>query len=364
MAEASKTAAGVGPKGASLPSLGTSLAGGLAARKPRSLWSDAWLQFRKHKLALVGTFVLAVIILSVAFGPFIYTVNPQAIDIVSALQGPSRVHPMGLDSLGHDILSRILTGGRKSILVGLMAMFVSLTVGTLVGAMAGFFGRSVDSLLMRLTDLFIALPQLPLLLLMSYLYGDRIKKISFVELLLMPVAFMINLPLSLLRLITFDNIQLEVSFPVIGPPLENNGTLILIVLIIGALNWMPVARLVRASFLSLKEKEFVEAARCLGADNSSLIFKHILPNVLSPVIVAATLGVGSAIILESTLSFLGLGFPPDVPTWGSMLQDAKDLLEFAPHLAIFPGMMIFLVVLSVNYIGDGLRDALDPRSRS
>ena len=230
---------------------------------------------------------------------------------------------MGNDDLGLDVLSRVLTGGRKSLLVGLMAMLVSISVGTLIGAMAGFFGKGVDSLLMRITDLFLALPQLPLLLLISYLYVGKLKAIFGVE----------------------------------------NGILILIVAVIGFLNWMPVARLVRASFLSLKEKEFVEAARCIGATTPSLIFKHIMPNVLSPVIVAATLGVGAAIISESSLSFLGLGFPPDVPTWGSMLFGGKDQLPFAPHVAVFPGLMIFLVVLSINYIGDGLRDALDPRSR-
>lgn len=299
------------------------LAGGLKARRTRTLWSDAWRQFRKHKLAMLGSAVLGTIVLAVTFGPLLYRIDGQQLNIVQALQGPSRAHPMGLDELGHDILARILSGGRKSILVGLMAVVVSMTVGTLIGAISGFFGKGVDSLLMRITDLFIALPQLPLLLLIIFLYRDKMKGIFGVE----------------------------------------NGLLILIVAVIGVLNWMPVARLVRASFLSLKEKEFVEAARCIGASTPSIIFKHILPNVLSPVIVAATLGVGGAIITESTLSFLGLGFPPDIPTWGSMLQKAKDYIEIAPHIAIFPGLLIFLIVLSVNYIGDGMRDALDPRSR-
>jgi len=299
------------------------LAGGAKVRKPRTLWSDAWRQFRKHKMALTGVTVLAIIILACVFGPFIYTKNPQTLDILNASKAPALTAPMGYDDLGHDMFARILSGGRKSLLVGLMAVVVSVTIGTLVGAIAGFFGKWADSLLMRITDLFLALPQLPLLLLISYLYSDKLKKAFGVE----------------------------------------NGILILIVAVIGFLNWMPVARLVRASFLSLKEKEFVEAARCIGATESSQIFKHILPNVLSPVIVAATLGVGAAIISESSLSFLGLGFPPDVPTWGSMLSTGKDQLEFAPHIALFPGLMIFLVVLSINYIGDGLRDALDPRSR-
>ena len=301
---------------------------GVRSRKSRSLWSDAWRQFRKHKLALLGTGVLLTICLMVMLGPFVYRADPQAINILNSRVGPSLFgengfHPMGYDDLGHDIFARVLSGGRKSILVGLMAVVVSMTLGTLVGALAGFFGKGIDSILMRITDLFIALPQLPLLLLIIYLYRDKLRA-------------------------------------VFGP---ETGLLILIVAVIGGLNWMPVARLVRASFLSLKEKEFVEAARCIGAGTPSLIFKHLLPIVLSPVIVAATLGVGAAIISESTLSFLGLGFPPDIPTWGSMLQNAKDELSTAAHMAIFPGMMIFLVVLSVNYIGDGLRDALDPRSR-
>ena len=204
-----------------------------------------------------------------------------------------------------------------------MAIVISITVRTLVGAFAGFFGGKVDTILMRITDLFIALPTLPLLLLITFLYKGKMTARFGTEI----------------------------------------GTLLLIVLVIGALSWMSVARLVRASFLSLKEKEFVEAARSIGAQQGSLIFKHILPNVLSPVIVAATLGAGAAIIQESTLSFLGLGFPPDVPTWGSMLNNGRDQIELAWHIPIFPGIMIFLVVLSINYIGDGLRDALDPRSR-
>jgi len=299
------------------------LAGSAKARPPRTLWTDAWRQFRKHKMALIGVGMLSFIILACLFGPLIYTRNPQALNIANGMVGPSASAPMGYDDLGHDMLARVFSGGRKSLLVGLMAVVVSMTVGTLIGAVSGFFGKGVDSMLMRTTDLFIALPQLPLLLLISYLYVDKLKKAFGVE----------------------------------------TGILILIVCVIGFLNWMAVSRLVRASFLSLKEKEFVEAAHCIGATTPSIIFKHILPNVLSPVIVAATLGVGAAIITESSLSFLGLGFPPDVPTWGSMLFVGKDQLPFAPHIAVFPGLMIFLVVLSINYIGDGLRDALDPRSR-
>jgi peptide/nickel transport system permease protein len=235
-------------------------------------------------------------------------------------------HPFGTDSLGQDMLARILWGGRISISVGIVAATVAILLGTGVGAIAGFFGGFTDSLLMRITDMFISLPQVPLLLLISYLFRDKLYTV-------------------------FDN-----RF--------NNGNLGIFVLIVGViavLSWMTVARLVRASFLAVREKEFIEAARSIGATRSSLIFKHILPNVLSPIIVAATLGVGAAIITESTLSFLGLGFPSDVPTWGTMLFNAKDYLQLSPHEALIPGVFIFITVLSINYIGDGLRDALDPR---
>lgn len=229
---------------------------------------------------------------------------------------------MGTDSLGQDQLARILQGGRVSLTVGLASMVVAIFLGTIVGAIAGFYGGIVDGILMRITDLFLALPQLPLLLLIVYLFRDSMKKIAGAEL----------------------------------------GVFILIVLLIGGLNWMSVARLVRGNFLKLRELEFVSAARAIGAKPARLIWIHLFPNVLSIIIVAATLAVGNAIITESTLSFLGLGFPPDVPTWGRMLFDAKDYLESSPHMAIFPGMAIFLTVLSINYIGDGLRDALDPKS--
>ena len=205
--------------------------------------------------------------------------------------------------------------------VGVVAVLIAITLGTIVGAVAGYFGKQIDSALMRLTDLFLALPQLPLLLMVTYLFRDPLKK-----------AF--------------------------GPEV---GPFVLIVAVIGALNWMPLARLVRASFLSIKQKEFVEAARCIGASNRRIMGIHILPNTLSAVIVAATVGIGQAIITESALSFLGLGFPPDVPTWGRLLYDAQNFLDLAPHWAIFPGLLIFLTVLSINYIGDGMRDALDPR---
>jgi peptide/nickel transport system permease protein len=293
-------------------------------RPPRSLWSNAWRQFRRHHLAMAGLVVFALLLVCSVLGPLVYRTSAYAIDYSNELLGPSLAHPFGTDDLGHDLLARALLGGRVSMAVGVVAVLLAITLGTAVGAIAGFFGGRVDNLLMRLTDLFLALPVLPLLLLTIYLFRDLLRK-------------------------------------VFGPEV---GIFLLIVCMIGALNWMPLARLVRASFLSIKQKEFVEAARCLGASNRRLMMNHILPNTLSAVIVAATVGVGQAIITESALSFLGLGFPPDMPTWGRLLFDAQNFLDLAPHWAIFPGLLIFLTVLSINYIGDGLRDALDPRKTS
>ncbi len=264
---------------------------------------------------------LGIMVLAVLFGPFVYRVPINEIDFKAKLKTPSWAHPMGTDDLGQDVLARMLYGGRISLAVGVAAMLIAITVGTAVGALSGQAGGVVDHALMRVTDLFLALPQLPLLLLIIYLFRDTLKK-------------------------------------VLGP---EAGVFVMIVVVIGGLRWMPVARLVRAQFLSLREKEFVEAARSLGAPPLRQVIRHILPNALGPVIVAGSLDVAAAILAESTLSFLGLGFPPDIPTWGRILFDAKDNLDFAPHWAIFPGTAIFLTVLSINYLGDGLRDALDPR---
>ena len=259
--------------------------------------------------------------LAVAFGSLVWRVPINDIDFSAMLSGPSWAHPLGTDDLGQDLLARMLYGGRISLAVGLTAMLVAVIVGTLVGAIAGMSRGAVDMVLMWLTDLFLSLPQLPVLLLVIYLFRDTLKQW-------------------------------------VGPEL---GVFILIVAVIGAFRWMPVARLVRAQFLSLREKEFVEAARALGATKFRQVVRHILPNSLGPVIVAGTVDVAVAILLESTLSFLGLGFPPDIPTWGRLLFDSKDYLDIAPHWALFGGGAIFLAVLSINFIGDGLRDALDPR---
>jgi peptide/nickel transport system permease protein len=265
--------------------------------------------------------ILLLMILPIVFGPTLWPVAINDIDFTARLKGPSWAHPFGTDDLGQDLLARMLYGGRISLAVGLAAMAVAIVVGTLIGAVAGMSRGWLGSALMWLTDLFLSLPQLPLLLLVMYLFRDFLKGLF-------------------------------------GP---EGGVFILIVAVIGGLRWMPVARLVRAQFLSLREKEFVEAARALGASKSRQVVRHILPNALGPVIVAGTIDVAAAIIAESTLSFLGLGFPPDIPTWGRILYDAKDYLDIAPHWAMFPGAAIFLAVLTINFIGDGLRDALDPR---
>src|SRR5262245_10891768 len=293
-----------------------------ARRRPtKTLWQETWRRFRGHWLAIVGTCILALMVTAVLAGPLFYRVPINDIDFKAKLKGPSWVHPLGTDDLGQDLLARMLYGGRISLAVGVAAMLIAISMGTAVGALAGHAGGVTDHTLMRLTDLFLSLPQRPLLLLIVYLFRDALKK-------------------------------------VFGP---EAGVFILIVVVIGGLRWMPVARLVRAQFLSLREKEFVEAARSLGAPPLRQVVRHILPNAVGPVIVAGTIDVAAAIIAESTLSFLGLGFPPDIPTWGRILYDAKDNLDFAPHWAIFPGTAIFLTVLSINFIGDGLRDALDPR---
>jgi peptide/nickel transport system permease protein len=290
-------------------------------RKPRSLWNNAWRQYRHSRPAMFGLVILIIIVAATLAGPFIYTQDEKAIDFKLKRQPPSLQFPFGTNEAGQDQLARALTGGRISIAVGTAAMAVGIFLGIAVGALAGYFGGYIDSWLMRVTDVFLSLPGLPVLLLTIYLFRESLRG-------------------------------------VFGPQL---GIFLLMVVLIGAFNWMSVARVVRASFLSLKQKEFVEAAHCIGVSSASVMLKHILPNVLSPVIVAATLSVGAAIITESALSFLGLGFPPDFPTWGRMLFDAQDYLTLSPHIAFFPGLLIFLTVLCINYVGDGLRDALDPR---
>ena len=293
----------------------------LAARKRVSPGRQAWRRFRRHRLAMASAVIIGLIIVTVVLGPLFWLVPINDIDFAATQAGPSWQHPFGTDDLGQDLFARVLYGGRISLAVGFAAMLVAVFVGTIVGALAGVSRASIDATLMWVTDLFLSLPQLPLLLLIIYLFRDALRALA-------------------------------------GPEV---GVFVLIVAVIGGFRWMPVARLVRAQFFSLREKEFVEAARALGASPMRQVMHHMLPNALGPVIVAGTIEVAAAIIAESTLSFLGLGFPPDVPTWGRLLYDAKDYLDVAPHWALFPGAMIFLTVLTINFIGDGLRDAFDPR---
>ncbi len=290
--------------------------------KPRTLWRDAWRQFRRHRLAMLASIILFVIVVGVLFGPMIWPIDPTYIDIVSANSGMTAKHPFGTDNLGRDTLARVIVGGRVSLAIGFCSMIIAMTVGTLMGILSGYYPK-LDNILMRITDIFLSLPLLPLLLVITLLFRDSLRK----------------------------------SF---GPEM---GIFILTVSVIGMLGWMPTARLVRGEVLSVKEREFVVAARSIGASDGSILRRHILPNVLSPVIVSATFSIASAIITESALSFLGLGFPPDFPTWGRLLFDGKDYITLTPLLVIWPGVMISLTVLCVNFIGDGLRDALDPRLR-
>ncbi|WP_254054596.1 ABC transporter permease [Roseovarius sp. EL26] len=290
---------------------------------PSTRHQKFWRQFSKHRGALIGGIVFAVIVLGVLLGPMIWTLDPGYPDIRARNQGASWAHPLGTDQLGRDTLARLMAGGRSSISVGMMAMILSIGLGCLIGMAAGFFKR-LDGPLMRLTDLFLALPLLPLLLVIMMLFREPLGR-------------------------------------TIGP---QAGIFVLIVFAIGITSWMPTARVVRGEVLALKERDFIRAARAIGATDFTILKQHIAPNILSPIIVSATLGIATAIITESALSFLGLGFPPDFPTWGRQLSDATIYMQDYPGRVFWPGLAISLTVLSVNYLGDGLRDALDPRQRN
>ena len=285
----------------------------------RSQWADVWDQFKTHRGAVIGMAFFVFICLAVLLGPYLWTLDSNFIDIRSKNQGPSFAHPLGTDQLGRDTFSSVLQGGRVSLAVGVVAMALALFLGTLVGVVAGYF-RKLDGPLMRLTDLFLALPILPLLLVIIMLFRDTLRGLF-------------------------------------GP---ETGIFILIVFVIGITSWMHTARIVRGDVLALKEQEFVLAARSIGTPSRRMILRHILPNVMSPIMVSATLGIANAIITESALSFLGLGFPSDFPTWGRLLFDSTNFMTLNPERVIWPGLAISLTVLSVNYMGDGLRDAADP----
>lgn len=272
-------------------------------------WRRAWRSFAQNRMALGGLVVLILILAGAILGPILSPYDTVTPAMSERLRPPTLAHPMGTDELGRDSLTRVLAGGRISLAIGALATLVALTIGILVGSVAGYAGRWVDNLLMRLVDVALSLPDLFLLIFASALLGP-----SFVTM----------------------------------------------IIIISLVRWMNVARLVRASFLTLREREFIESARAIGASPLRIAGLHLLPNSLSPVIVAGTLGVASAILAESTLSFLGLGIQPPASSWGSMLRNAQAQIFTAPWMAIFPGFMIFLTVVSINFVGDGLRDALDP----
>ncbi|MDO6520072.1 ABC transporter permease [Shimia thalassica] len=301
---------------------------------PHSQWRDVWDQFRKHKGALMGGTFLLLITLGVLFGEYIWTLDPQKLDIrnkdvrpiyTALWNSDAKVqwaHPLGTDNLGRDALANMIVGGRTSMAVGWVAMIIALSIGTTIGVLAGYF-RKLDGPLMRLTDLVLSLPILPLLLVAVTLFREQLRG-------------------------------------ALGP---ETGMFILIVGVVGVTSWMQTARIVRSEVLALKEREFILAARSIGTRPGAIIRRHLLPNVISPIMVSATLGLATAIITESALSFLGVGFPPDFPTWGKMLADAVPRMDQYPERVVLPGMAISLTVLSVNYLGDGLRDALDPRIR-
>lgn len=275
----------------------------------RTQWQIAWQRFRRHKMAMASLIVLLLLYLSAALAPIVAPYDPNELDLTNLRDPPSLQHPMGTDVLGRDLFSRVIYGGRISLLVGLGVALSASLIGTTVGAIAGFRGGWIDSILMRITDFFLAMPFLAVLMMGARALGGSI----------------------------FD-----------------------IVVILSALFWMPMARIVRGVFLSMKEKEYIEAARASGASGRRIIVRHMLPNALGPIVVNVTLGIALAILVESTLSFLGFGIQPPTATWGNMVSSAKDAMVTQPWLMWFPGLMILVTVLCVNFLGDGLRDALDP----
>jgi peptide/nickel transport system permease protein len=307
--------------------MAATLVPGVAVPEPeddvRIVRHAAWKRFRKHRLAIAGTVVLGLICLIAVLAPVLPLRDPNAIDQVHFMGNPlapgEAGYVLGTDEMGRDLLSRLVYGAQISLTVAIFAVIMEVVIGTVLGALAGYYGGFVDWIIMRITDVFLSIPLLPLLLVLTAIVAASTNKSAL-------------------------------SFGVI-------------VLIIGGLSWMGVARLVRASFLSLREKEFAEAARAIGNSDFRIIFRHLLPNAVAPIIVAATLDVAGVILLESSLSFLGLGIQPPTASWGNMLANAESNMAIAPWVAIFPGLCILVTVLAVNYLGDGLRDALDPKMK-
>jgi peptide/nickel transport system permease protein len=295
---------------------------------PLSLGQLTWRRFRRHRMAIFGS-ITRVFMILYSFGGMLFFSEADAnrTDTGARLQAPTREHPFGTDTIGRDILARTIYGGQISLLIGLTAMMVEVSIGVTIGASAGYFGGKLDSLLMRLTEAMLIIPQIFLLLVIAKYFAQSIPNLK-----LMGRTF--------------------------------SGSVLVIIFVIGITSWPYLARIVRAQFLSVKENDFILAARATGTSTRDIIFRHILPNSIAPIIVAATLGVAAAITLEAYISFLGLGVRPPTATWGNMLEGAYNYVESAWWLWFFPGMLIALTVLSINFLGDGLRDALDPHSRA
>ena len=285
----------------------------IAAADRRSEWSQAWRRFRANRIAVAGLVVILFLTLMAIFAPFLSPYDPIN-EIFRGMRGgsPTPSHPFGYDHLGRDLLSRVIFGTRVALLVGLIATGIAVTMGIVIGAIAGYSGRWIDTLISRVIDTLMAFPIIALLVVLAAVLGPSLKTTIFV---------------------------------------------------IGVTGWARFARVVRADVMSLKATDFVTAARAVGVRDWRIIWRHLLPNVMGPIIVLATLGIGGIIILESALSFLGLGIRPPNPSWGGTLSDGRAFILRFPHIAFFPGLMIVITVLAFNFLGDGLRDALDPRER-
>jgi peptide/nickel transport system permease protein len=285
-------------------------------------------RFVRHRLALASGIVLLLLALGSLAAPLLAAWlghDPNAVDLLGRFAGPGAAHPLGTDELGRDLLLRLLYGGRVSLFAGLVGALAAAGLGSLIGVVAGYLGGRTDALLMRLTDAVIALPLLPLLIVLAAVDLSKL-----------------GLPASLVH--------------------SEAASLWRILLIIALVNWTTVARLVRGTTLSVRTRDFIRAAVAQGAGPVRIMFRHLLPNVVSPVIVATTLSVGNVILTESALSFLGLGIQPPLPSWGNMLTNAQELIWQAPALAVWPGLLIFATVIAFNFLGDGLQDAMDPRA--
>lgn len=294
---------------------------------PLSLTQMAWRRFRRHKLAMSSLAMLLILLLFIFGGTLFYSeADANFNDTTRRLEAPSLAHPFGTDTIGRDVLARTIYGGQISLLIGLTAVIVQVVVGVLMGSLSGYYGGWIDSILMRFTESIMTIPLLFLLLVMAKFFAGRVPNIDLFGR-------------------TFS------------------GSVVVIVLIIGLTTWPRLARIVRAEFLALKENDFVLAARATGTSNNQIMFKHILPNTIAPIVVDATLSVAGAILAEAYISFLGMGVQPPTATWGNMITGATTYIEHAPWIWFFPGVLILLTVLSINFLGDGLRDALDPRSR-